>query len=50
MYDAFLLLLSVATAAQPEDAIQAERKNLLGPWIAVSVEMDGKVFNDPLRS
>jgi uncharacterized protein (TIGR03067 family) len=44
MYDAFLLLLSVATAAQPEDTIQAERKNLLGPWIAVSVEMDGKAL------
>jgi uncharacterized protein (TIGR03067 family) len=44
MYDALLLLLSVATAAQPVDAIQAERKKLLGPWIAVSVEMDGKAL------
>jgi hypothetical protein len=44
MYHALLLFLSVATAAQPEDPIQAERKRPLGPWIAFYVTMDGKAL------
>jgi uncharacterized protein (TIGR03067 family) len=44
MRRALLLIFSAATAAQAEDPLQAERKKLLGPWVTVSFEMEGKIL------